>query len=186
MKNQTELATKTQTSVDNLEFVLSDTSGLAETALNRAIEFCAEKMTTGNQPAALELVRNNDRSAEGYFHYSLAEQAAEWLGAWDKDVKAVYIYNYEATPEDVCFDESAHPTLLHLIVWTRRKTGALQSILEALDRALARGRADLIGPRDLAHLLDAQIVDDHQVKNSIGSAALLTSLHTRPLKIWER
>lgn len=186
MKNQTKLSTKTQTSTNTLEFVLSDTSVLAETALNRALEFCAEKMTAGDRQAALALLQHNNRSAEGYFHYSLAEQAAEWLGSWDEDIKAAYIYNYEATPEDVCFDESAHPTLLHLILWTRRKTGALQSILEALDRALTRDYREMTGLRDLAHFLDAQIVDDHQVQNSIGVGALLSSLHTRPLKIWER
>jgi hypothetical protein len=36
------------------------------------------------------------------------------------------------------------------------------------------------------HVLDVQVVDDEEVQNSIGCGALLHSLHTRPIRIWER
>jgi hypothetical protein len=44
----------------------------------------------------------------------------------------------------------------------------------------------MIGTRQLAHLLDVQIVDDADVKNRVGYGAMLSSLHHRPIQVWER
>ncbi len=153
--------------------------------MNQAMDYCAQKMALDNRQAVADYLRKNDRTAHGYVYYNLAEQAAEWLGTWDEDVKAVYIYDYDATPEDICFGEPAQ-SLLHLIVWAKRKTGALSSILAALDRALVHTYGELTGKRELAHLLDVSVIDDDEVKNSMGCGALLNSLHTRPVRIWER
>jgi hypothetical protein len=73
-----------------------------------------------------------------------------------------------------------------LIVWAKRKTSALDSLVEALNRALVQRYAELIGPSQLAHLLDVQIVNDADVKNRVGYGALLSSLRNRPIKVWER
>jgi hypothetical protein len=78
------------------------------------------------------------------------------------------------------------PPLLHLIAWTQRKTVALNSLAEALDRALVQNYAELIEAPELAHLLDMQVVDDADVKNRVGYGTLFSSLHYRPIQIWER
>ena len=96
------------------------------------------------------------------------------------------MFEYDATPEDVCFSEVAQTPLLHLIVHTERKTKALNSLVTMLERALAQSYARLIGPRQLQHLLDVQVVDDREVEDRIGYGALFSSLHHRPLKVWER
>ncbi len=186
MKNKTQISSITQTSTQNLEFALSDASAIANAALEQALNFCAEKMALNGRQAALEHLQASDRMAYSYFNYKLAEQAAEWLGTWDEDIKAVYIFDYDATPEDVCFGEATQPEILHLIVWTRRKTSALSSLLEALNRALAQSCSDLTGKSELMVTLDPHPVDDDDVQNSIDCAAMLSSLHTRPLRIWER
>jgi hypothetical protein len=54
-----------------------------------------------------------------------------------------------------------------------------------LNRALAQSYAQLIGPSQLQHILDAQIIDDADVENRVGYGALLNSLYRRPLKVWE-
>jgi hypothetical protein len=73
-----------------------------------------------------------------------------------------------------------------MIVWTKRKTGALNSLVEALDRAFAQSYANLMGESRLAHILDVQVVDDVDVKNRTGYGALLSSVYHRPIQVWER
>ena len=76
--------------------------------------------------------------------------------------------------------------IIHLIVWAQRKTGALNSLVAALDRALVQSYADLIGMRQLTHLLDVQVIDDADVENRVGYGAMLSSIHHRPIQVWER
>jgi len=170
----------------NLEFALADAAALAQAAMEQAVDFCAGKMALDGRAAVQARLRQGDRLALGYLNYSLAERAAEWLGAWDHDVKAVYLFDCDATPDDLCFGEARPSDYLHLIVWTTRKTGALNSMLEALDCALAQAWAGLVERAGLTTMLDAQVIDDADVRDSLDCGALLSSLHTRPLRIWER
>lgn len=185
MEEITKTSTGTQTPTQDLELVLSDAYGLAEKAVEGAIGYSAAKMGSDRE-GVLRLLREGDRKACNHFHYSLAERAAEWLGAWDESIKAIFIYDYDATPEDLCFSELRRPQLLHLLVWVQRKTQALAAILDALDRAVVDGYVKAIGVQGMKHILDVQVVDDEEVQNNIGCGALLHSLHTRPIRIWER
>lgn len=165
---------------------MPDAASTVAVALADALEFCAQKMGLAGRPAAVDHLRQGDSSACRYCHYSIAKHMGESLGALDKNIKAVYVIDYDATPEDVCFGEERQTSLIHLIVWAERKTGALNSLVEALDRALVERYKDVIGTRQLAHLLDVQVVDDADVRNRIGYGAMLSSLHQRPIQIWER
>ena len=186
MKSKTQASGKVQTKAQDVELVLSDAVGMAEEAVGKALEYCAEKMALESKQAAVDCLRQGDRSACGYFYYSLAGQAAEWLGAWDESIKAVYVYDCDATPEDQSFSSATQPDLLHLIVWARRKTSALNAILEALDRALVQCCSEMPHMRERRHVLDAQVIDDDGVQNNIGCGVLLSSIYTRPIRIWER
>jgi len=104
----------------------------------------------------------------------------------DENVKAVYVVDYDATPQDLCFGEATPTSLIHLLVWAERKTGALDSLVAALGLALAQRYADLTGRPRLTHLLDVQVIDDADVKNRVGYGALLSSLHHRPIQVWKR
>ncbi len=161
----------------------SDTAGLV---LTQALDFCAQKMRLGNRQAVANCLQENDSDACKYYHYSVAKQVAEYLGTLDKEIKAVYVADYDATPNDLCFGEGAQTPLIHLIVWVERKTSAFDSLVQGVDRALAQGYADMVGLRQLAHLLDVQVVNDEDVRNRVGYGAMLSSLHNRPIQIWER
>jgi len=181
----------TQTEVVDVEFTapplqLPDAASMAEAALAKSLEFCAQKMGFDSHQAVIDHLQRSDSTASSYCHYGLAKQVAEYLGALDDNVKAVYICDYDATPEDLCFGEATQASLVHLIVWARRETGALNSLVAALGRALVQSYADLIGMRQLTHLLDVQVIDDADVKNRVGYGALLSSLHHRPIQVWER
>ncbi|MBN1954065.1 MAG: hypothetical protein JW900_03340 [Anaerolineae bacterium] len=186
MKRKTETVQKVQTADADLQLVLSNAIGMTESALEEAVDYCGRKMGTDDRQTVVEQLKQGDRTACGYLYYHLAGQVAEWLGAWDESIKAVYIYDSDATAEDVCFGRPETPPMLHLLIWVQRKTNALDATLGVLSRALVQSYTELLGRPGLEHLLDAQVVDDNEVNNNIGYSALLCSLHTCPIRIWER
>ena len=155
--------------------------------LSEAMQFCAQKIQVDNLDAVADLLRRNDRAACEYCLYGIAKGVATFLGTMDEQVKAVYVLDYDATPEDLCFGTLNQGTpLVHLIVWTERKTAALSSLVAALDRALAQAYTDLVGGPHVEVLLDAQMIDDADIENRAGYGALLQAIHHRPIQIWER
>ena len=186
-----EVFSTKQAEVMNVEFTapplrLPNAASTAEAALTKALEFCARKMKLDSHQAVVDHLRQGDRTACSYCHYSLAKQVAEYLGAFDENVKVVYICDYDATSEDLCFGEAAQTSPIHMIVWADRNTGALNSLVAALDRALVQSYADLLGTSQLRYLLDVQVIDDADVENRIGYGALLSSIYHRPIQVWER
>jgi hypothetical protein len=164
---------------------LSDAANAAEAALVGAVSFAGRQMGLGRTEVAIAL-KQRERRTTGYFQYGLAEQVAAYLAALDENVKAVYVFDDEATPEDMNLGDSEASPVLHLIVWARRKTGALSSLIAALDRSLVTGYSGLAAMPQLAHLLDAQVIDDEDVTGRRGYAALLSSVHHQPLQVWKR
>jgi hypothetical protein len=165
---------------------MPNAASIAENVLDKALEFCTRKLGVKDHKVAIDRLQQKECRAYEYCYYSIAQQVGTALGNLDDNVKAAYMFEYEATPEDLCFGETQKAPLLHLLVWTHRKTEALDSLAEVLDRALAHSFAQLVGPQQLQHLLDVQIIDDTDVENRVGYGSLLHSLHHRPLKVWER
>ena len=165
---------------------VKDVATTAGVVLTQAMEYCAQKMRLDSSQLVIDRLREGDGQACEYCHYSVAKQVAESLGALDENIEAAYIYDYDATPEDLCFGEAGRALPIHLIVWVERKTAALNAVVETWDRALAQRYAEMIGGHQPAHLLDVQVVDSADVEKRIGYGALLSSLHHRPIQIWKR
>lgn len=164
---------------------MADVSGAVEIALNTALAVTAESMGLHSPQLVADLVRAGDRAASEYLHYNLAGEIGKMVGAWDGDVQAAYLCNYEATPEDWALGEVRSP-LVHMLLVVGRKTSALQSLLEAVDNCLVLIYRDLIERPELTHLLDVQVVDREDVRNRRGYGALLASLYNRPIPVWTR
>jgi hypothetical protein len=177
--------TRTFTQAVDAQFTLPEAAMAAANAITRALAFCAQKMRLSDATAVPGLLREGDTAAHYYFEYGLARELGEHIGALDTTVQAVYLYTPDATPEDVIFGQMK-PTLVHLVVWVQRKTKALGSLLDCLDRALAHSYAEIIGVPEQRHMLDAQIVDDAEVNSRSGFGAILTWLYNRPLLVWKR
>jgi hypothetical protein len=160
---------------------------IASDTLSGALSFCAQKLNLGHSAqAALERMKDGDGAAHKYWQYGVAKRVAGYLAGWDENIRAVYACDYDATPEDLVFGNQTRVSLAHMIVWTERKTAALDSLIAALDGALVKQFADLMGLDRLAHLLDVQVVDDGDVEARKGYAALLTSLHNSPIQVWKQ
>jgi hypothetical protein len=188
MSKQSDVKTKTivDAGVKTPSLHLPDASSTAAVILSQAMEYCAQKMGLKNTQAAIEHVKQGDTMACSYCHYSAAQQVADALGMLDNNVQAAYMFEYDATPEDVCVGEASRIIPLHLLVWVGRKTDALSALVESLDRAMAQSLANILGTSQDAYVLDVQIVDDSDVKNRTAYGALLSSLFQRPIKVWDR
>jgi hypothetical protein len=185
---QSTSKTKTQTDVKRAvpQLRLPDSENTAQIIMDQMLDFCARKMGRVGRLPVVDLLRQGNRDAYKYCRYSIAKQVAESLGVLDRTIKSVYVIEYDATPEDMCFGKGAPTSLIHLIVWTDRKTKALDSLVSALDRALVQRFVEVVATDRLAHLLDVQAVNDEDVENHVGYGAMLSSLHNRPIRIWER
>jgi len=183
----TETAQHTRTKpIEFTAIPLLDVSGIAEVILHQALGFCAEKMGLQDETQALDRLRQGDSMACSYWHYALAQQVAEQMGAWDEDIQAAYVCTYDATPQDVCFSEQASLYPVHIIIWAQRKTAALRALVETMDHALLQCCADIVNASEQTHILDIQIVDDNEVQNRLGYGAMLSSIYNRPIQIWQR
>jgi hypothetical protein len=169
----------------DMEFGLPDAGSAAAAAIDQALDFCVDKMKLHDRDEATALLRQRSSEARSYFEYGLVRHLAEYIGALDDQVQAVYQYDDEATPEDAIFGE-AMPTLVHMVIWAQRKTGALNSLVAALDRTVVQRYAELMETPGQVHLLDVRVVDDAEVNSRSGFGAMLTWLHHRPLLVWKR
>ena len=176
---------KTADTSMNMEFATTDLNTAAEAILASALGFTAEKLALPDARSALVALRAGRPAARSYFEYGLARAAAQHLAALDDEVQGVYVYDDEATPEDVAFGAPG-PLFVHLIVWARRQTSALSALIAGLDRALVKAYAPLFDAPATAHLLDAQVVDDAAMDQGSGYGALFSTLHHRPLRVWSR
>jgi hypothetical protein len=152
----------------------------------QALAYCAQKLALHDGQAALLRLQEEDKNACQYCAYSISQQVAGAFGAWDDHVQSVYIVDYDATPDDLCFACDGQSLPIHVIVWTDRKTRALDALIAVLDRSLAQCYRDLVGLSDLEHVLDVQVIDDADVERRIGYGAMLGSIYQRPIKVWSR
>ena len=165
----------------------AEASVTAESILAQALSYCAHKMGLDGPQAVVERLRQGDGISCGYCLHSIAKQVAQALGTLDGNVRAVYTFEDDATPEDECFGEVARGApLVHLIVWAQRRTAALCSLVGALDRSLAHAYASVVAMGQPVGLLDVQVIDDVDVENRSGYGALLGSIHHRPIEVWHR
>jgi hypothetical protein len=166
---------------------LPDADNIAEHILRKAISFCAEKTNEADTDAALDRIRKGDRTTCDYYVYGLAKYLAASLGALDEHARAAYTLEYEAISDDACYTENGPGApMVHLIVWTKRKTAAFHALVGALDYALARALAARFGRAPQQSVLDVQLVDDQDLANRTSYGALFHAIHHRPLQVWER
>jgi hypothetical protein len=190
-KGETQMSDAIQTQMLDIKLAAAsvhptDILGIADVLMSEALEFCAEKLNLCSSEAVINRLRQRDGVCYRYWHYGLAKKLGRYLGMSDESIRAVYLYDYDTVLDDICPSEVVPDMLIHLVIWSRRKTAALNSLMEGLDKALAQAHAKLLGMDEPSHLLDAHVVDDYEFENRLGYGALFASLYHRPLPVWKR
>ena len=163
-----------------------DPATAADGMVRQALSTCGERIRAESLEGLLEQLRRGDPAAWSHYQYALARQVGEYLETCDDDVKAVYIYDHDWTPEDGQWKETGLAPLIHLIVWAQPKTAALRALIDILNRALAHRLGRIVGTLSVTQLLDAHVIDDQDVSRRAGYASLLTSSRYRPAQVWKR
>ena len=162
-----------------------DPVSTVESVVAKALKTSANKIGLGDVKALISRMKGGDPLAFNYYNYNIAKQLAEVLGSWDKDIRAVYAHDYEgATPEEICFEDASAFSLVHMIIWAERKTKALDALIETIDRVMVQHHRHILSLNKLEHVLDAQVIDDEDVRKRTGYAALLKSIYQPPIHVW--
>lgn len=159
---------------------------MAKTALTKTLEALARRIGFDDIQVVVNRLRQGDQSLWDDFHYKLSEMVAEQLGNLDKDVKAVFIDEYDVNPGDLAFGEAARTTVLYLIVWVQRKEDDLKTLVTALDQALVQCFLEQIGKPRLKHLLEVGIIDDDEARKLFGYGAMLAANCFPLTEVWRR
>jgi F420-non-reducing hydrogenase iron-sulfur subunit len=154
----------------------------------RAIGFCAQKARLSEPSSVAVALRQGNREAHDYFRYGLAKELAGFLGNEAASVKAVYLVEPEILSGEFEEELTSPSTGLDVIVWTDNGKDALRPLVEALCEELLRQYRSVLGPSfaGIQTFLMVELVDDHDVNERAGVAALVTSIHNPATKIWSR
>jgi hypothetical protein len=165
---------------------LLDPASTVESVVTSALTSSTHKMGLGDTKAFVTCLRKCDCMAVSYYSHDVAKELGKVLGSWSKSVRAVYACNYDdGTSGECCLGgNTATLTLIHMIIWAEKKNKALNALLDALDSAMVQQHRRLLGLSRLKHVLDAQVIDDEDVKNRTGYAVLLRSIHQPPIQVW--
>ncbi len=164
---------------------------LADRMLKGAIKLCAQRLYTGETQRALLAVRRGEAEACECVRNNLIRQIAEVLGQVDKTVKSVFSYEPVAPsgkadlPE---LDIQECETSINLVVWVKRKSAALNKLIDSLEKDLCECQR-LIGCQirdEECFSLNVILVDDREVKEQKGMGVIVISEYLRSRRIWRR
>jgi len=166
----------------------------------RALAFTEQKTRLRGREAVVRALQQGQTAAHDYFRYGLAKEIGNYLGQVKATVKDVYLYEPESATEgspvaeaewatgEVVNGKTSLTRGLELIVWVTGQKDLLLPVIETLDQQLTAEYKMLLGPAVSAMpgFLTVDVIDDQDVQKRVGSGALVSSLHTRPLKVWSR
>jgi hypothetical protein len=158
--------------------------------MEKALMFCAEKtgLTDGDQVVQARAL--GDCATCEYLRFGLANEVASYLGSIDETIKSVYVYEPE-TATSVNGNIHSKPRLvpgINMIVQVSRKTAALGSLLASVVSTVEGEIRRLNCPdaNALCSMIDIIVVDDQELASRVGYGALIGSLYTPPIEIWNR
>ncbi len=165
---------------------LLDPTSTVDSIVTKALEASTRKLGLADSEACLDCLKRCEYPAFNYYCYYLARELGEVLGSWSNNIKAIYACSYDeaVNGEDSC-EKSTAFLLIHIIILVAQKKKALDVLMDAIDRAMVQRHQQMLGLKKLKHALDAQVIDDADIKNRTGYAALLRSVYQPPIRVWQ-
>jgi hypothetical protein len=169
--------------------MLQEETKVAE-MMERAIMFCAEKNGMTDRDQVVRARTRGDCATCEYLRFGLANEVASYLGSIDETIKSVYVYEPELATS-VNGNLHNKPRLvpgINMIVQVSRKTAALGSLLASVVSTVEDEVSRLNCPdaNALCNMIDIIVVDDQELASRMGYGALIGSLYTPPIQIWNR
>ena len=160
----------------------------AETVRDNALNLARKKMLPREQDFGLASLLER-REFVDYFKHALAIEIAQVIAFNDQRVQAVFLFEESTNPDAETEDYlSSIDFTIHLLAFVTAGSAAFESYVASLDRALTEVLNELPS-NDLfrrSSFLTVLPVTEKDVAQSRGYATLLSSIYSRPLKIWER
>ena len=164
---------------------------LADSMLEKAISFCADKKFTGDYQQTLEALQRGRCDACEYISYSLVRQIGEYLGRIDRTVKAVYAFKPDRAPftqQDGNVTAGKRASGINLLTWVDRKSAALTAIGTTLEGSIteSRRRIGCVKATPACCNFSMHMVDDEDVCQGRGYGAIIQSTYVRSIQVWNR
>jgi len=164
---------------------------LADTMVQNAIAYCAEKKYSGDVREATQALRQGRCDICGYISESLIRQVGEYLGKVDKTVRAIYRYEPEyitmrPTPGNPA--KNGHRAGINLVAWVDRKSAALNALGDTLETVLSESRRKVgcKNAQPACFTFDVQLVDHKDVTERRGYGVVVNSMYMRSAQVWAR
>lgn len=124
------------------------------------------------------------------FHQRLVQHITQYLATREPELRAVYRFDPTfASGEDARVRMlPSESSMIDLLVWTGDKRDTLAQEVELLQQGFAEERLSWLCPKALewCHALNIVVVDDAEVEQHHGYAALINSLWVRPTVVWSK
>jgi hypothetical protein len=164
---------------------------LADTMIQNAIAYCAEKKCSGDVREATLALRQGRCDICGYLSESLIRQVGEYLGKVDKTVRAIYRYEPEyltMQPTNGIPVKNGHRAGINLIAWVDRKSAALNALGDTLETVLSEGRRKVTckDAQPACFTFDVQMVDHKDVTEQRGYGVVVNNMYVRSTRVWVR
>lgn len=145
----------------------------------QAIRYCAEKLKIEPEEA-VELVCQDDKSANSYLRYALAKQLCGYLGGLGDTFKSIYIHGSAVK------GISGSTSDIDMILLVNKKVDELAILLAKLNLLISKYYQLVMGEktRGMQEMLDIKIIDEKDVFYRRGYGSVVTSIHVSPIKIW--
>jgi hypothetical protein len=164
------------------------------TAFREIVEDIRNNALTKAQKKLLPRYQNSDLATllarqefVNYLKYSMAVEVAAVIDRYEHRLEGVYLFEESANPDMATEEVPGKMDLtVHLLVKVSVASAALEAFVTSLDRSLTELMAELPSPElsGRTSTLDIKLITQQDVDQRHGHAALLSSIHARPLKIW--
>ena len=164
---------------------------LADTMVQNAIAYCAEKKYSGDIREATQALCQGRCDICSYLSESLIQQVVEYLSQVDKTVRAIYRYEPEyitMRPTPSQHAKNGRRGGINLVAWVDRKSAALNILGDTLETVLSESRRK-IGCKNVqpaCFTFDVQLVDQKDVTERRGYGVVVNSMYVHSTQIWVR
>ena len=160
---------------------------VVETIIGDALEWARMKTPPIRQEQDLDILfQQHDFFCN--FKYGLADGVGRVIGEYDVNVLEIYLFEPCANPDFQSGEEMPIDGTINLILVVSSSTAGLEAFIASLDRSLTQSLKELPLPILARYdsVLNAILITKKDLELGKGHAALVTSIFTPPLKVWQR